>query len=179
MSTYTTGAASQLRSARQATQALLSDGTREDVPTGATPQKRRWVYTDKWDRTQTRGAGPSSLRTELATVAASATHEDEGVEEEDDPMDDGEDADAPVTAAEPESGSPASDVAPPPPYEDVAPKAKPAHSRTSSTASNTMPAPTRPTLAPAKRALSGLPKSASGTLTERPANVLTNRRRLR
>jgi kinesin family protein 11 len=166
-STYAAGASTQLSSARAAAQALLADGTREDVPTGATPQKRRWEYADSWARTKGRdallrehhaGELGSGLRTELAPAAEDAPAE-AGAEE--------------VEPEGVELNSPASDVPPPPPYEDV-PSAKPAHSRTSSTASAV---PTT-RAAPAKRALA-LPKAVAGTLTERPANMLAGRRRLR
>lgn len=40
---------------RHATRALLESGTREDVPTGTTPpRKRAWEYEETWERTKSR-----------------------------------------------------------------------------------------------------------------------------
>ena len=35
-------------------QLMLEESTRQSDPTGSTPQKRKWSYTDKWERTRPR-----------------------------------------------------------------------------------------------------------------------------
>jgi len=39
---------------RKATDSLIDQGTREDLPTGNTPRKRIWQYTDDWELTKDR-----------------------------------------------------------------------------------------------------------------------------
>lgn len=39
---------------QQATQRLLEQGTKEDVPTGGTPRRRVWNYVDHWDLMESR-----------------------------------------------------------------------------------------------------------------------------
>ena len=39
---------------RKATDSLIDQGTREDLPTGNTPRKRVWQYTDDWELTKDR-----------------------------------------------------------------------------------------------------------------------------
>jgi hypothetical protein len=193
---YVTKASAHLGGLRQTTQALFEDGTHEDLPTGSTPQKRRWDYTDSWPRTKARDIllRERSAGSLFTSPPTSALPEEE--QEDDALMDDL----TPVLLEEvlepelePESMAPISptiDAPPPPPYEHVESKietkveAKAAHSRTSSTTSNSAStAPTRTSsLASTKRGISGLPKSTvqqQALLTERSTNVLTNRRRLR
>ena len=40
---------------RRTTESLIDQGTREDLPTGSTPRKRIWQYTDDWELTKDRG----------------------------------------------------------------------------------------------------------------------------
>lgn len=39
---------------RKTTESLIDQGTREDLPTGSTPRKRVWQYTDDWELTKDR-----------------------------------------------------------------------------------------------------------------------------
>lgn len=39
---------------RKATDSLVDQGSREDLPTGSTPRKRVWQYTDNWELTEDR-----------------------------------------------------------------------------------------------------------------------------
>jgi kinesin family member 11 len=41
---------------RQMTNSLVDQGSREDLPTGTTPRKRVWQYTDNWELTKEREA---------------------------------------------------------------------------------------------------------------------------
>ena len=39
---------------RKTTESLIDQGAREDLPTGSTPRKRVWQYTDDWELTKDR-----------------------------------------------------------------------------------------------------------------------------
>ncbi|PSR74150.1 hypothetical protein PHLCEN_2v10106 [Hermanssonia centrifuga] len=52
--TYRTAATTHLSEIYQTTQALADHGAREDMPTGSTPRKRTWEFTDQWTLTQNR-----------------------------------------------------------------------------------------------------------------------------
>ena len=41
---------------RKTTDSLVDQGSREDLPTGNTPRKRVWQYTDNWELTKDRDA---------------------------------------------------------------------------------------------------------------------------
>ena len=41
---------------RKTTDSLVEQGSREDLPTGSTPRKRIWQYTDSWELTKDRDA---------------------------------------------------------------------------------------------------------------------------
>lgn len=43
-----------LESIERASNNLLSKGTKDDSPTGSTPRKRKWQYTDEWTLTRNR-----------------------------------------------------------------------------------------------------------------------------
>ncbi len=43
-----------LESIEQAANSLLSKGIKDDSPTGSTPRKRKWQYTDEWTLTRSR-----------------------------------------------------------------------------------------------------------------------------
>jgi len=43
-----------LESIERATKNLLSKGAKGDIPTGSTPRKRKWQYTDDWKLTASR-----------------------------------------------------------------------------------------------------------------------------
>ncbi|KAF8274997.1 P-loop containing nucleoside triphosphate hydrolase protein [Lactarius quietus] len=51
---YHKSASEHLASMRKTTESLIDQGTREDLPTGATPRKRVWQYTDDWELTKDR-----------------------------------------------------------------------------------------------------------------------------
>ncbi|KAH9050749.1 kinesin-domain-containing protein [Lactarius hengduanensis] len=51
---YHKSASEHLASMRKTTDSLIDQGTREDTPTGNTPRKRVWQYTDDWELTKDR-----------------------------------------------------------------------------------------------------------------------------
>lgn len=51
---YHKSASEHLASMRKTTESLIDQGTREDLPTGSTPRKRIWQYTDDWELTKDR-----------------------------------------------------------------------------------------------------------------------------
>ncbi|KAI9446436.1 kinesin-domain-containing protein [Lactarius indigo] len=51
---YHKSASEHLASMRKTTDSLIDQGTREDLPTGNTPRKRVWQYTDDWELTKDR-----------------------------------------------------------------------------------------------------------------------------
>ncbi|KAJ3883487.1 kinesin 2 [Lentinula edodes] len=53
-SAYHTASTSQLTVVEKTTMALSDQGTKEDIQTGSTPQKRSWRYVDEWDLTEDR-----------------------------------------------------------------------------------------------------------------------------
>ncbi|KAI0302057.1 hypothetical protein BC826DRAFT_495445 [Russula brevipes] len=53
---YQKSASGHLSSMRKATDSVVDQGSREDLPTGSTPRKRVWQYTDNWELTQDRDA---------------------------------------------------------------------------------------------------------------------------
>ncbi|OBZ75573.1 Kinesin-like protein bimC [Grifola frondosa] len=52
--TYHGSATTRLLSLRQATQSLMDEGMREDMPMGSSPRKRTWHYVDEWHLTESR-----------------------------------------------------------------------------------------------------------------------------
>jgi hypothetical protein len=187
----------------QSTRTLLSEGAKPDVPTGMTPQKRQWAYNDKWERTKDREVllgeakrqpqphSRSSLRGQLFTDPQSSADDDvptpsdtplespvlESSVEDEEPIETIVEENAVVEkAVEVLSVRETEPIPPPPPYQQI--EMRPSHSRTSSLTQAMPPPPAR--MAPAKRAFTGLPKSApQPPLSERPANVMANRRRLK
>ncbi|KAF8503536.1 kinesin-domain-containing protein [Russula emetica] len=51
---YQKSASEHLASMREMTNSLVDQGSREDSPTGSTPRKRVWQYTDNWELTKER-----------------------------------------------------------------------------------------------------------------------------
>ncbi|EKM55573.1 uncharacterized protein PHACADRAFT_173717 [Phanerochaete carnosa HHB-10118-sp] len=52
--TFRSAASSHLSEIYQTTQTLADHGAREDMPTGTTPRKRNWTFTDEWTLTESR-----------------------------------------------------------------------------------------------------------------------------
>jgi kinesin family protein 11 len=69
---YSNGLRNDLKSLRAANQRLTEEGTRPDVPTGTTPQKKTWKYVDQWDMTQSREA-LLRKRTNKASISNSSS----------------------------------------------------------------------------------------------------------
>ncbi|KAI9510898.1 kinesin-domain-containing protein [Russula earlei] len=53
---YQKSTSERLDSMRKMTDSLVNQGSRQDVPTGSTPRKRVWQYTDDWELTEDRDA---------------------------------------------------------------------------------------------------------------------------
>ncbi|KAI5122950.1 hypothetical protein M0805_006831 [Coniferiporia weirii] len=51
---YASSASSHMSTVQRQNQLMLEQGTRQMSPTGSTPQKRKWQYTDRWERTRSR-----------------------------------------------------------------------------------------------------------------------------
>ncbi|KAL5533323.1 KIP1 [Sanghuangporus sanghuang] len=51
---HASAAAFHVSTVQQHNRRILEEGTRQNPPTGTTPQKRKWSYVDKWERTQNR-----------------------------------------------------------------------------------------------------------------------------
>src|SRR6266581_920225 len=51
---YEDFAMDNLEAIELATNTLLSKGTKDDTPTGGTPRKRKWQYTEAWSLTKSR-----------------------------------------------------------------------------------------------------------------------------
>jgi kinesin family member 11 len=159
---FHSSAATHLSSAKQATQGIVEQGTREDRPTGSTPSKRAWKYVDRWDLAKPRDALLREWRQSGTSTAGDDTFTAEHL-----PLpDDEEDVDA--TAAE--------ETRSPPPEEEVSPVLMSSVSSTSSASTIALPP------VPVAKIIEQLPKSGipiKGTLTERPTNVPTRSRRIR
>lgn len=181
--TFRSAASSHLSEIYQTTQALADHGAREDMPTGTTPRKRTWTFTDEWTLTQSREVllqdwkrrrSTSAQPEELPSRHSTPVHE-EPVHEE---------VEAIVTASEDgtDALSEADDqdetimlASPPPTVKSL----ESSVSSSSASSSSTLPVaapppPPKEIKKPLGRLKSGLPVTR-GTLTERPANVLAGR----
>ncbi|KDQ60800.1 hypothetical protein JAAARDRAFT_204605 [Jaapia argillacea MUCL 33604] len=166
---YNISTSRHLVSAQQATRSLIEQGAREDAPTGTTPRKRVWNYVDQWEVTKNREEILKEWRQRGMSAATSETFLAEHL-----PLPEGTEEDDETTQT---PNEPVRDV------DEI--MAAPIQSPTpSSSASSTTlaPPPTLPPVAVTKKHIGGMGKSAlppMGTLTERPTNVPTIRRRLR
>jgi kinesin family member 11 len=157
--------------------ALAESGTRETVPTGATPRKRKWEFAEGWDRAPSREQvlrewRARTGRSGLVENASRSTSDEPPPYEGPDVVADEELA-LPDEENEPEHGPDVDEAFMPLPAPPVDSKA--AHTRIGSGVSTG----SRPSLMPhpLKRP-AGLPKSVTA-LAERPANVIAGRRRVR
>lgn len=66
---HASAAASHMSSVQQRNKRILEEGTRQNPPTGTTPQKRKWSYVDKWERTQSRADLLRGYRRQRSTPA--------------------------------------------------------------------------------------------------------------
>ena len=55
---------------------MLEQASHQNPPTGTTPQKRKWSYIDKWERTQSRADLLRGYRSHLAKSAVMSMDED-------------------------------------------------------------------------------------------------------
>ncbi|KAH9842625.1 kinesin motor domain-containing protein [Rhodofomes roseus] len=173
--TYGSAASGHLATLRQATQSLIQDGMREDMPTGATPRKRSWDYEDQWELTKSRDALLKEWRRRGHSQAKSETflaehlplpdgEEPEGESEDEMVVDSG----TPEEVVEESITPPAEDLPGPPPQVKSL-------SSSASSASSSIPPPVAGLKKPTQGVFSksGLPPV--GTLTERSTNVIVAR----
>ncbi|KAF7793221.1 hypothetical protein EIP86_004331 [Pleurotus ostreatoroseus] len=165
----------------QATQTLSDQGTREDMPTGMTPRKRAWEFTDQWTLTKTRetilkewkqnaalsSSSSSSSQSDVSMFEHVPIREEEESEvevESEVAMTDGEAEEALSQADEHDETIKVAPV----------PITKPlvvSTSSDSSSSSQPPPPPVRERKRSAATIKSGLP--TRGTLTERPTNIVS------
>ncbi|KZT67731.1 kinesin-domain-containing protein [Daedalea quercina L-15889] len=134
--TYGSTASGHIATLRQATQSLVQDGMREDMPNGSTPRKRSWHYDDQWERTKSRDAllkvwrrrGHSQAKSETFLAEHLPLPEGEELEEEQ-----GQDDRMVVDSGTPEE---ILEETPTPPEEDFPPQVKSLSSSASSTSSS-------------------------------------------
>lgn len=170
-----------------ATQSLVEEGTKEDVPTGSTPRKRTWNYSDEWELTKPRDIllkdwrqrKPASLEERDPVVYVPSV--DDEIKEHPETSD-GSDLDAdddlqstpslprssPISVPSLTSSTSSTSVSTPTSAHTIAP----------ATAPTPVPAAPPPVAARKKpihaTSKSGLP--TMGTLTERSTNILAGRR---
>lgn len=68
-----------LSSVQETLTTLMDKGTREDTPTGSTPQKRSWKYTDHWQLAKSREEILGNICEDEAEVESPAAREDSPV----------------------------------------------------------------------------------------------------
>jgi kinesin family protein 11 len=152
---------------QQATRTLVERGTQEDVPTGMTPRKRVWQYTDQWHLTKDREAILRGWR-EGGTSNAVLAAESEQESSEADPPHRTVNEPAPLILELPQVSGPME-----------SPITMTLASSPSPTSCLPTPIPV-PQHAPVLKKVSGVNKSGlptMGTLTDRPTNVLLSRPR--
>lgn len=182
LDSHRSAGAAHIGALRQAGQALVEQGMREDLPTGSTPRKRTWEFADQWSLTN-RETVLNDFRRKSLPSSRSETFSDEQLSLPDggDTVSEAGDSEmGEVSGAEDEVDEDSEDeemegqddtikVASP-----LQVEVKSLASSTSSSTSSTSIAPTAPSLL--KRSLpiptlkSGLP--TRGTLTERSTNLL-------
>lgn len=54
VTSFASKATTRIESIQGHSAAILERGTYQEIPTGATPKKRKWRYVEKWERTQSR-----------------------------------------------------------------------------------------------------------------------------
>lgn len=170
---YGSASNGHLTSLRHATQSLVQDGMREDMPTGLTPRKRSWNYEDQWELTKSRDVLLKDWRRGGHSQTKSETFLAENLPLPDGGEIDEEQEDEMVV----DSGTPEEvveeSITPPP--EDLPPQVRSLSSSASSTLSS-IPAPvTAGFKKPTQGVLSKLGLPSIGTLTERSTNVIVMR----
>ncbi|EIN07350.1 kinesin-domain-containing protein [Punctularia strigosozonata HHB-11173 SS5] len=198
---FHSSATSYVSSARQATQAIVEQGTREDRPTGATPSKRSWKYVDRWELAKPRDAllrdwrqnGSSSVGDETFTAEHLPLPDDE---EDVDVADEAPfsllDEDTPIAVRVETTpiSPPLEEMPSSPPRQEVLAEEAPSSllnedmspALASSVSSVSSASTIAPPVVPLKKIVgklskSGLPKM--GTLRERSSNVPARSRRVR
>ncbi|CAL1704444.1 unnamed protein product [Somion occarium] len=180
MESYRNTGTNQLSTIRQTTQNLLENGTKEDTPTGTTPRKRSWTFTDEWELTNNREVilqdwrrrGTSSSKSDTF-IAEHLPLPDGGLsEDEQDAMTESEAEDqgqdetikiaSPVSVAPASLASSRSSSSSEPSALELSTSST--SSRAPSVAGNAKPS------RPPSRMRSGLP--TKGTLTERSTNIV-------
>lgn len=166
-----------------ATQALVENAMKEDTPTGLTPRKRRWEYMDEWSLTETRDILLKNWRRQGSGTAkrqkSPADHLSPPDGDEDQEEDQNEEAENVPAEKDIEMETEELKIDP----ETLPLSSSPPltlSSSHSSTSTAVLPAPTRTETLPKRKTSeylkSGLP--TLGLLTERPANIVVNRRRV-
>ncbi|KAF7976325.1 hypothetical protein HWV62_7048 [Athelia sp. TMB] len=161
--TYQNGANSDISSIEKSTLALVEEGTREDQATGQTPIKRAWQYVDQWELTGSRDTVLKKWRQQGVSNVGSETFVAEHLPlPEDD--DENENIPPPIIFSDANLSEEPDEVVPESPI---------AVSLESSASSTSIPFPL-PIVKRNANGLKGIP--TIGTLTERPANLVTTRR---
>lgn len=167
---------------------MVKTGTREDEPTGNTPHKKTWQYQDEWETTKSRNEVLKEWRKRGVSTKDGETFLAEHLQlpdpdEEEVPTDDGD--------AVMEEADEVCEV-----EEEVLARSVASSASSSSTAASVtirqkyispppIPAPPTavPTLKPVHKRTSSIPNKSGlptiGTLTERPTNIFSGRRRIR
>lgn len=169
---YGSASNGHLTSLRHATQSLVQDGMKEDMPTGSTPRKRTWDYEDQWELTKSRDLLLKDWRRRGHSQAKSETFLAEHLPLPDEAVEEEGEVEMVVDSGTPEEVIEET-ITPPP--EDLPPQVQPLSSSASST-SSAIPAPVTAGLKkPTQGVLSKLGIRPVGTLTERSTNVIVTR----
>jgi kinesin family protein 11 len=175
---------------RKMTDSLVERGGREDLPTGSTPRKRVWQYTDNWELTKDR----DTIIQGWKRRAVQSQENEDGDEDEDDsesssalrdiprlpPSDSSKQLPLPSVTVQPEDISEPLDPMPPP-YLEADPQQPPTSNRPIQLASSIVPSIALSSAAsnPVIKAKMGKAVSeavpAMGTLTERSTNLIYGR----
>jgi len=168
---------------REMTNSLVNQGSREDLPTGSTPRKRVWQYTDNWELTKERETiiqdwkrrGAQSQESGSDTESSSSRRR---IPRERSPAS-LKQLPLPSVAAQPEDISELQDPLPPP-YLEADPERPPPSNLPLSLAASVIPIALPSTVYnPVAKAKIGKAGSdaipAMGTLTERSTNLIYSR----
>ncbi|EJD06038.1 kinesin-domain-containing protein [Fomitiporia mediterranea MF3/22] len=72
---HSSSASSHVSSVQQYNKRMLEQGTRQNPPTGTTPQKRKWSYVDKWERTKNRTDLLREYYRQRGPISAESAHD--------------------------------------------------------------------------------------------------------
>lgn len=170
---------------RQMTESLVDRGGREDSPTGSTPRKRVWQYTDNWELTKDRESIIQGWKRRGARSQDSGSDSESSTARrctipQECPPASLKQPPLPSVAAQPEDMSEPSDPSPPP-YLEADPEQPPRSNVSLSLAPSIIPHIALPSAVsnPATKSKIGKAGSdvipAMGTLTERSTNLIYGR----